>query len=140
MRKVLSMTATARRCGMALLGLAAAAAAFPAGAVDVYKGGFPVHDQPAYQMELKLYVVTVCDERKASFIVINDGERWPATSTISIRGVARDDLRSERRLIMLMDQTVRFYVETTGGEEIALSIEPSWFNCAPRIDARVRCD
>ena len=106
--------------------LAAAAAALPAAAAE----------------RLDVSVTAKCNKGKPVFLIFNRGERWPAPGTLRLYRTADKQMVAERSLVMAKGQSASFTlgrVEHKVGE-VALRIEPTWYERPATDDAVKRCE
>ena len=108
-------------------------------------------DQPAAGQSSRIVKVTSgvlsmeinggCEGQAARFQLVNTGDPWPKTSTISVFDLRDDSLITKRRLRLVNGQSASFKIDnlTSPVASVGLWIEPSWDERDIRYDVSLRC-
>lgn len=91
---------------------------------------------------IRLQIHAECVDGDAYFSVTNTGAGWPKAGSFSIYRTFGNTMISQRRMRMDEGQTASFRVKSaaSSGHELALAIEPAWYDRHRRYDATVKCD
>jgi len=91
---------------------------------------------------LQLDISTACTDKDSVFKIVNNGAKWPRTSTLRVYTADNQSVISERRLRLALGQKVTFVVKDTvsEGRPVAVWVEPSWYQRDFKFDATINCN
>ena len=91
---------------------------------------------------IRLRISAECVDGDAYFKVTNVGAGWPKAGSFSIYRTIGNTMISQRRMRMDEGQTASFRVKSaaSSGHELALAIEPGWYDRNQVYDATVKCE
>ncbi len=91
--------------------------------------------------DLKLKVISACNDGVAIFKVQNDGQPWPAAGTFGIYRVVdgKTVLVSRRTMRLTEGQQASFRIKKPGDDTLTLFVEPAWYQRDFTRDAEVAC-
>ena len=90
---------------------------------------------------LKLKINAKCTNGVAFFRVVNNGDAWPKAAQFEVYRAADNKLLKRRRLRMAQGQNASFRIrgEAEPGEELAIYIDPAWYERDFRYDGKIVC-
>ena len=118
----------------------AAAITTGAGAADPQlKGRYTVMDGTGSTSPISMTIEAHCQDGVPTFVVINDGGRWPGRAAVRVFKIATNEQLTERQMVLMAGQTFRVRVDKAGKDELGLTVEPSWLKRDGQVDAKVKC-
>ena len=88
---------------------------------------------------LDLGVSSQCINGRATFTVVNNGNRWPGVSNIRIHRLDNGDVLSRQRLVLKRGQKLSFNTRLDNGNGAGIWIDPAWYARDPKFDAVIMC-